>query len=653
MIGSTHDIVGGSAASSADIEVLEIMLRGVSDRTAADIQRRLPNAATERLSSIAIHDNEGKVVTHSTAATPIQISTFDESAAQVIKAFRKYIAQGDVFIVKDTAHSSLFSDTARIVSPIVQDELVVGYIQSSCSWFPLVSAGQSQFNLRGGSPALKITPIRVAQDGVAISENCRLLASNCSQPEQCLRELNSYIDAHRRAQSDIDRMLSMMKPNWTVAECFSAIQNRSEVRLLTLIGSQADGVWSSSTQFYFHGGGELRSARINLDMIIEGDGILFDFSRSDCDKISRYYNFNKSDVLGVVVASLKKIMPDIPLNEGFYRPIRIRFPGDYCQTPDALSNSAALFDPGILQLVGNAVTELWASVLPKRAVAHSYGSDYVDVHGTDGREPREGLRFHFGEGIEGGRGAASGEDGVTAGEPEFGYEAHRISLEEHELQTPFMATAFELLIDTGGPGEWRGGAGLEKGFALRQSAGATAAFFENRQRMVMWGLRGGLPAVPVTALNEGLCESEREERWIGKDEILTRRSGGGGGLGDPLNRDCQKVCDDVADGYVSIERAAKDYGVIVRETDRELALYEVDEGATEHQRDFIRRHRRDWLQADPHEIAIRYRAGEYNAFDLVRRFGVLLRWNEGEVLEQETASFRAEMLERAAPYWAG
>jgi N-methylhydantoinase B len=151
-----------------------------------------------------------------------------------------------------------------------------------------------------------------------------------------------------------------------------------------------------------------------------------------------------------------------------------------------------------------------------------------------------------------------------------------------------------------------------------------------------------------------------EERFLGAvfsnlplkpGDSFTRPSAGGGGFGDPLERDPEAVSDDVADGYVSVDRAAKDYGVVVREVDAELSEYEVDPKATEEERERIRSRRRDWLEEDPESVAERYRAGELDLLDVLRRHGVILDWGTGELLPRTTEQFRAMLQRRATRRW--
>src|SRR5262249_37709844 len=178
----------------------------------------------------------------------------------------------------------------------------------------------------------------------------------------------------------------------------------------------------------------------------------------------------------------------------------------------------------------------------------------------------------------------------------------------------------------------------------------------DRARSITWGIEGGLPSIP-----HGVWLTRDGERTFlgavfsnvpcGAGDEFTRPSAGGGGFGDPLERDADAVRDDVADGYVSIERARKDYGVVVREVDAELAEYEVDDEATAAEREQIRAARRDWLEEDPGTVADRYRSGELDQLDVIRRYGVICDWGTGELLPETTGQFRSMLQRRTVSHW--
>ena len=111
------------------------------------------------------------------------------------------------------------------------------------------------------------------------------------------------------------------------------------------------------------------------------------------------------------------------------------------------------------------------------------------------------------------------------------------------------------------------------------------------------------------------------------------------------------MLEDVADGYVTIQRAALDYGVVVEEVDAELAEYRVDEDATEKLRDEQRGARVARLDEDPEDVAQRFRDGDLDVLDLVRHYGVILDWGSGELLPRTTEQYRELLQRRSASEW--
>ena len=268
------------------------------------------------------------------------------------------------------------------------------------------------------------------------------------------------------------------------------------------------------------------------------------------------------------------------------------------------------FCSGPFEKIMNSIFELWAEILPERAMACTFNLDYLLIGGRDGRQPGHKY-FMWYDWMVGGWGARNGRDGWAATGPVFGVQLGTQPFEGQERLAPVLTTCHELRVDSGGPGEFRGGMGVQKGVILTKVDRTVASYCCDRERSITWGLWGGLPSIPHGVwVNPGT----QGERYLGSifsnvaleaGDHVTRPSAGGGGLGDPLERDEDRVCEDVADGYVSIERAAKDYGVIVKEIDADLADYKVDHEATLAKRAYIRANRAKWLEQDAGEIAAR------------------------------------------------
>ena len=109
--------------------------------------------------------------------------------------------------------------------------------------------------------------------------------------------------------------------------------------------------------------------------------------------------------------------------------------------------------------------------------------------------------------------------------------------------------------------------------------------------------------------------------------------------------------EDVIDEYVSIERAEKDYGVVIREMDSELDLFEVDEEATKKTREYIRNNRKKWLTEDIHKVEEMYRNNEIDSLDLIRKYGVIFDFETNKVLPKSTEQYREMLMRRTVPHW--
>jgi len=176
---------------------------------------------------------------------------------------------------------------------------------------------------------------------------------------------------------------------------------------------------------------------------------------------------------------------------------------------------------------------------------------------------------------------------------------------------------------------------------------------------VVWGIEGGLPSMPhgLTLKRAGSTAEERlgsifSDVPIGEGDVFSRPTAGGGGFGDPLERDPRLVIEDIKDDYVSVARAAKDYGVVVQIIDAELCEYEIDKNATDALRAKLRAERVANARLDPEIVAARYRSGEIDALDVIRQHAVILDWGNGRLLPESTRQFREVFERRSVAKWA-
>lgn len=232
----------------------------------------------------------------------------------------------------------------------------------------------------------------------------------------------------------------------------------------------------------------------------------------------------------------------------------------------------------ILKAVGQAA--------PDRIPAGHY-SDIAALLLT-GTDPGTGRPFTDIEPVAGGWGARPTGDGMSATYTIGHGDTYNIPIEVLETRVPVVVERYRLRADSGGPGRHRGGLGLERAYRLPH--GGLLNALSERSHCPPWGLYGGGPGATggVVAKQAGARRAARFQKVTGlafrAGASFTFFSGGGGGYGDPLLREPERVAEDVRMGYVSLAAASREYGVVLKGPS-----LRVDEAATRRLRDHLRK----------------------------------------------------------------
>jgi N-methylhydantoinase B len=607
--------------------------------------------------SNALHDADGNSVAQGNYDIAVHVGTLHNTCKEVIRVFEGEMAPGDVYAINDPyAGGTHFSDV-RLVRPIFDEDTLVGFSQSNGHWSDLGGSVPGSFDVTARDmfrEGLRITPIRLFREGRFCFDVANMIAANTRDPAAIIGDIHSQAQATHVAEREVLRLVGKYGRDQVVrgmAEVQDYVERAVRNRLLEL----PDGTWETVDYIDRDLGGGEGMIPIRIRMTIEGDSIHYDFTGSH-HTISSMYNSAPGATFSAVVAGMKTFFPDLPLNSGFYRMIRVTAPKNSivsAEWPVAVTGFLMPFEK-----IMNAIFEMWSKIMPERAIACAFNLEYLLAGGRDARKPEKPI-FMFYEWLPGGWGGRNGKDGADVTTACFGTGLMSQPNEGNERVNPTRTTEFQIKQDSAGPGKWRGGVGVQKTSLLLKAEGAVMSYICDRERAVVWGVEGGLPSMPhgLTIRRAG----ETEATWLGSvfsdhpvytGDEFARPTAGGGGFGDPLERSPAKVLEDVVDDYVSIMRAELDYGVVIREIDRDLCAFEIDEAATEACRAEIRANRRDWARMDPAEVSRRYKAGEIDALDAVRRYAVILEWETGEVLPNTTAQFRESFEKRTLAHWA-
>jgi len=564
---------------------------------------------------------------------------------------------GDVYAITDPyAGGTHFSDV-RLIRPIFDEEVLIGFSQSNGHWSDLGGSVPGSFNVAAKEmfgEAVRITPIRLWHKGKFCADVANMIAANTRDPSSIIGDIHSQAQATQVAERELQRLVGKYGRG-EVTQGMNEVQDYVERSVRQRILDLPDGTWEAVDYIDRDPGAGEGMIPIHIKMTIKGDQITYDFEGSH-PTIASIYNSGHGATFSAVVAGMKTFFPDLPMNSGFYRMVEIKTPKDSvvsAEWPIAVTGFLMPFEK-----IMNAIFEMWSKIMPERAIACAFNLEYLLAGGNDLRKPEKPI-YMFYEWLPGGWGGRNGKDGSDVTTACFGTGLMSQPSEGNERVNPTRADEFQILQDSPGPGKWRGGAGVIKASTLLEADNTVMSYICDRERAVVWGIEGGLPSMPH-GLNIVHAETG-EEKWLGSvfsnypiksGDKFTRPTAGGGGYGDPMDRDPEHVKEDVIDEYVSVERAETDYGVVIRVINKDMLEYEIDTEATVKARAHIRANRVEWARMDPVEVSQMYVDGKINSMDAVRRYAVILDWGTGELMSNSTKQFRDSFEGRSVAHWS-
>ena len=382
-------------------------------------------------------------------------------------------------------------------------------------------------------------------------------------------------------------------------DCITLNLDRSERRLRARIATLPRGeyVYEDYLEFYQEGGFD--PVLMRLTLTIAGDEIVADFAGSSPQVPGVVNSTLATTGAGVLVAVKAVLDPEGPINHGTFRPIRLLAPE--ASIVDVKLDAPAGAHGEVRKRAVSVVLGVLAQVVPDLVSGDLCGTSFPNAMGG-----RDGRRQRDYEAPAGGNGAFREGDGASAwGNIDFGNVRTIQSAEALESGMPLHVERSELRCDSGGEGATRGGLGLRRELRLLEGE-SRYSVLSDRAVLPPFGVAGAGAAAPVkVSLRREGAEVDFATPGkvtgvaIGAGDIVVMQSAGGGGYGDPLAREPDRVRDDVRAGYVSPERARLGYGVVLTSND------EVDMAATQAERARLAKARRRFPvtadERDPYE----------------------------------------------------
>lgn len=475
---------------------------------------------------------------------------------------------GDILIMNYPYWSGSHTLDVCLFAPVFLDDHIIGYATCRIHWLDLgqKDPGYVLDSTDMHQEGLIFPGTKVWKRGEPDEEILELIRFNSRIPDKVIGDLHAQvatINTGRRRLRELYRKYG----EEVVEASIARINDHGEEVARRAVAELPDGSWTAVD--YADGFDREEPIRMQVTVTIEGEEFTVDFSGSE-DEVGEPLNIPFGDTESAAKLCFKAVTtPHEASNAGQYRPLRVEAPEGTLFHAVYPAPTFTLW-PAIL--VVDVIFKALAQALPDRVPASS-GGDVCDIM-LYGVNPDTGKMFVEANNEGVGWGASEGRDGPNALMHLSETMVKNIPVEVFESKAPVRFDRLELRQDSGGAGAYRGGLGIRRDFRFTHPCGALSIV--QKTKTDGWGLEGGGPgARNAVVLYPG---TEREE-WTGMmrgdfepGDVVSNRSGGGGGWGDPRDRDPAAVREDVIDGYVSRQAAREVYGVALDdalEIDRE------------------------------------------------------------------------------------
>ena len=524
--------------------------------------------------SCAILNTQGEVIAQH-VVLPLHMGAFPACAASILKNYSaSEVHQGDAFITNHPyLGGSPHAPDMAVLTPIFHEREWVGFAANMAhksdigGTVPGSGSGTAREIFQEG---LHLPPVKFMSERKPVKEIEATIAANSRTPALVIGDLRGQVGAARLGERRIAELMERYGKQ-TVIESTELLSSYTESRVRQTIASWPDGE-SEGESFVDNDGIDLaHPIRLHVKITKTGDQIHFDFTGCS-DQTQGPANIRPPLVQAAVAYCLVTLVDAfLPINQGLARVVEATFREGSVVNP-RFPAAVNTYMPTALT-VTEAVLEALAPFVPEKRIAGGSGSAALVLGGHDAASNRPFVHYEI---LSGGTGARSGKDGVSATAFHLS-NCKTAPVEIIESEFPARVERFEMIPDSGGSGQWRGGLGFARDYRILADE-VRFSMRTDKHSIAPWGSGAGLAGGKGSCIIDPGTTQEKKlpsrfgDQRLNQGNLLRIERPGGGGLGNPLDRPMEKVFEDVRQGYVSIEKARSDYGVVVEPANGELRL---------------------------------------------------------------------------------
>jgi N-methylhydantoinase B len=557
-------------------EVIRAAVVAITDEMKTNLMRTAYNMIIYEAEdfTVGLFDADGNTI-----SIGLGLPMFIRGLSDTVKAKLKHwgkenIHPGDILLTNDPQVMGSHLNHMIFSLPIFHDGELIAFSSSMGHWQD-VGGVLGTVTRDVFSEGLQMPFVKIFKEGKQDDELTAIIRTNCRLPEFAMGDFRAQIAAIRTGERRVMRLIERYGVE-TFKQSVQRIFDQSEKLARTAVKNIPDGVYQAESFMDDDGVNIGRSIPIKICVEIAGDQMTVDLSGVS-PQVAGPYNSGATAGRSASEVAFKFLTTPLllPINEGSFRPLKIVLPPG--RIVSAAKPAPVRTWMTVPMTVADTIFKALAEACPNSVLAGHHAD--LAAPRTFGLDPKTGRSFHFPPMLSGGGwGALSDRDGQSATFCINDGDTHNTPVEAGEGRAPIFVAYRKLRQDSGGAGKFRGGLGVSQEVRLL-SAGHVLSAME-RALCPPWGLHGGKAALPnrfSIVRKEGSVEVMKTGKTPGivplqEGDGFLVEVGGGGGFCNPLERDPEQVLADVRAGYVSVDAARCDYGVVLKQQRRRLEL---------------------------------------------------------------------------------
>jgi N-methylhydantoinase B len=551
-----------TAVDPITVEIIRNALNSAADEMGVNLARSAYTPIIYEIKdySVALFDDECRLLGQA-PGLPIFLGALEDAVkVTVAKYSKESMAERDVYLVNDSYEVGSHLNDISLFTPVFFEGELVGYAASKAHWIDIgaMEPSQTMASTEIYQEGYRIPPTRIVRKGRLNQELLEFFMLNSRMPKSIQGDFYAQVAACRTGEQRLQAILERFgKERFQLAvdEIFQQCERLDR----EVVAALPDGSWEAEG-YMDSDGTNHEPVKVKLQVTITGSDIYLDLTGS-AEQTGGCLNSGFSQTLSAARLAYKFLInPDVAPTGGTFRNLHVYAP------PGSIF---AAQEPAACQyyyphagLMIDLFIKLMAKAMPERVTA-AQCADPMNVM-FDGINPTTGETWVTGEAVALGWGASRERDGENGLANYGGGDLKNYPAEVMEAKYPIRVVDYSLAQDSGGAGRRRGGLAIHREFETLAGSMHVSLWLE-RSVTGPWGIfgghQGGTPKVEVERPGKEVIRKLKASHIVCPEETLIRvTTGGGGGYGDPGERERELVQADLADGYISKAIAMEVYG---------------------------------------------------------------------------------------------